>query len=483
LSCTHGLWDEPEIYDKTAWLPHLAEKLQVFKKLREVHISNWAYADDDLRHLKNIPQLASFANDSAFGKAEPFTGSGLKHLVMPGELRRLSLGGDGITDDSLAHVGRLTALEQLWIYGPHVSGDGLRHLARLDLRELSLRTKRPLGAGLQHLAAMHKMQKLTLPHNQITDDPLRHLAAMQELTELDLQDNCLTGEGLAPLGKLKSLKKLLLSNNDIAGDATQHLSPLSQLELLTLHDNERLGDDALPPLAELPALVEVTLGGKVTIDALRRFRQLRPQVKLSFDPRAAFGLREHWHVKLDDDWRIQSVSFNKATDDDLAQFATRKELADVESISFPFPQRITGPGLVHLQSHTKVVRLHLDQCNIGVAGLQAIGHLKQLEQLEIDEGDIALKGLVHLGRLTELRELTITGSVLTDDDLSFLQNLTKLESLSLPGYRVTPTGIAKWLPEGNQLMRLTLSSRIYEGDGVITGEALRRIIEAARSDP
>lgn len=483
IRCTHGLWDDPQPYDKTKWLPQFAERLQVFTKLKEVRVNGWVYPDDDVRHLARIPQLVGFSNGSAYGNAWPFTGSGLRHLIMPAKLHTLGLEGKGITDDSLQHVGRLTSLRKLHIFSKNVTDEGLRQLQPLDLCEFHLSADRVTDKGLQHLAHMHRMQILTLPYNEVADAALVHLAGMQELTELDLQDNKVTDAGLIHLGKLTGLNKLLLSGNDVAGD-TEHLAKLHELEVLTLHGNENLGDAALPPLMGLPSLRTLTLANtRVTIDALRGFRRRRPDVQLSFRVNRVYGFNDCWHLQLDDDWGIRTVSFDKATDDDLAKFASMPELGDVESVSMPFPQRITGRGLVHLQAHKRITSLHLDECNIGDEGLQAIGHLKQLQRLEIDKGGITGEGLTHLAELTELRELTITNNDVTDDDLEFLRKMTKLESLNLSGTRVTAQGAARNLGDANHLIRLNLSSSIFRADHIVTGDALKRLLESAQPSP
>jgi len=483
IRCTHGLWDNPQPYDKSNWLPEFGEHLRAFEKLQEVKISGWCYSDDDIRHLADIPHLTSFGYDTAFGNAEPLNGSGLKHLVMRAELRELrlfGLGADGVTDDSLRHVGRLTSLRKLNLYSQNLTDEGLRHLAPLNLHEFKLYTKRVTGEGFAHLAHMRGMRMLTLQHNEIEDEGLSHLADMPELQELDLQYNHITDAGLRHLANLTELRKLLLSGNEITGEGTRQLSKLHRLELLTLHGNERLADAALPPLMDLPALGTLTLGEtEVTIDALRRFRKRRPEVQLSFRANRAYGLGDHWHVKIDDQWRIRRVSFNNATDEDLAKFTSMPALADVEYLSMPFPQRITGKGLAHLQSHKNITTLHLDECHIGDEGLQAIGQLKQLEHLQIDEGNITGEGLSHLAGLTELRSLAITNNDLTDDDLAFLRGMTELEHVNLAGNRISAEAAARYLRDAKQLTRLNLSSDTFRGDRVITAEALRRLQQAS----
>ena len=508
VACTFGLWDLPDAHDKSKWLPDFAKHLRAFPALREVNIAEWVYEDDDLRHLASIPQLTHLSNDSLYSNPAPFTGAGLRHLVMPASLRRLSLHREGIDDDSLRHVARLRGLRELSISSDNVTDEGLRCLQPLDLRELYLQSS-ITGNGLVHLANMRRMQKLSLNRSQINDghlvhlahmrelqtlnlkmnqirgDGVVHLANMHELSELDLRFNKITDEALEHLGKLTKLRKLDLGRNQILGPGVRHLSKLKRLETVLLGYNEKLGDSALTPLLDLPALRFVGVHPtSVSIDALRRFRDRRPDVTLSFRANRAYGLSDKWSLTLNDDWEIRSVSFrDNTTDEDLAQFARKAALDGVESISLPYPQDITGKGLVHLQSHKNLKSIHLDECRIGDEGLKSIGHLLQLERLEIDEGGITGDGLAHLAGLTELRHLVLTNNGLEDDDLVHLAGLTKLTFLNLGKNNISEAGVAKHLSAAKQLRTLNLSQNLFRGDRILKGKEVTQLLNGSKPTP
>jgi hypothetical protein len=129
-------------------------------------------------------------------------------------------------------------------------------------------------------------------------------------------------------------------------------------------------------LASNPVALTPSPQSKVTIDALRRFRKRCPNVKVSFRASSAYGLHDRWSLTLDKEWRIRKVSFReKANDDDLALFAQNSELAGVQYILLPYPQAISGKGLVHLKRLNNLKTLILDECKIGDEGLEAIGGL------------------------------------------------------------------------------------------------------------
>lgn len=99
-------------------------------------------------------------------------------------------------------------------------------------------------------------------------------------------------------------------------------------------------------------------------------------MKVSFRASSAYGLHDRWSLTLDKEWRIRKVSFReKANDDDLALFAQNSELAGVQYILLPYPQAISGKGLVHLKRLNNLKTLILDECKIGDEGLEAIGGL------------------------------------------------------------------------------------------------------------
>ncbi len=510
ITCTYGLWDDPRPFDKSKWLPQFADQMRAFPKLQKVSISNWAYSDDDLQHLANIPQLTAFSNDDAFGNAEPFTGEGLKHLVMPASLEEVSLTGKGISDEGLRQVGKLKSLEKLHVYADNVTdaglahlkplnlvalaihssainGEGLAHLSKMPLRVLLL-SDNNIETGLKHIAGLERLTKLTLGSNQISDDEIQHLNGLSQLTELELNRNKITDAGLAHLSELRELQKLDLRDNQIRGEGVKHLSGLRNLESVMLGDNHELGDTAIGPLAELPKLAYISVNPSgVSLEALKKFRQQRPMTELSFRPSRALGLRDVWHVNLDDDWRVKGVGISgieeMSTDKDLAQFSKKPELADVESISMPFPQGITGKGLAHLSSIRNLKKLHLDECDVGDEGLKHIGKLTALEILEIDKGEITGEGLKHLANLVELRQLTLTNNGLKDEDLDFLRHLPKLESVNLSENDVSAEHVASLLAEAKRLERLNVSRSSARGDRIITGEGLKRLREKVKPSP
>jgi hypothetical protein len=139
-----------------------------------------------------------------------------KHLfVEPMEFRRLAaLSGltklhlgenDGVTDEALVHVGKLTGLKELILWDAPITDAGLQHLTNLkELTHLDLAfATRVTTAALDHVAHLPKLQRLNLAGTKVKD--VSRLSSLSTLRELRLGK-------LAPAGvdKLKATNPLLV---------------------------------------------------------------------------------------------------------------------------------------------------------------------------------------------------------------------------------------------------------------------------------
>src|SRR5204862_4424919 len=119
------------------------------------------------------------------------TDAGLKFLPKLPKLSHLSVNGCELTDESLAHIAKLTALTELNAQSNHITGSGLESLTNIP--------------GL----AMLKIGSADL-----TDEGVPHLASLSALHKLDLDSGKpLKCENLAPLADIKKLKILVLGSS------------------------------------------------------------------------------------------------------------------------------------------------------------------------------------------------------------------------------------------------------------------------------
>jgi Leucine Rich repeat len=165
------------------------------------------------------------------------------------EVEQLSIANTGITDGSLALVGRLRHLRILYLYDTRVTDSGLAHLQNLI-----------------------KLKTLILDGTKVTDSGLLLLRRLTSLRELDVRKTPVTDKGAAVVCRFPHLKQLDLSYTRI-GDATiARLRNLKQLEWLDLTGTRvsRAGLRRLERLAHLRDLrLPATVGDKA-LEAVRR---------------------------------------------------------------------------------------------------------------------------------------------------------------------------------------------------------------------
>jgi Leucine-rich repeat (LRR) protein len=217
-----------------------------------------------------------------------------------------------LDDDMVATLGGLRGLEVLALTNTGMTDAGARTIADSfpGLVELDLSSNTNLtGAAMKSIAALVKLERLSLVQTRFNDLQTRRLAKLVELQALDLRGNMeaadltlavvaglprlrgfkhrstiVSDEGLAALARSTSLEALLAQDFAITNASGAHLAaipsltslemfrcqgfgsegvlalaPLKKLNRLTLRDLPEVGDPALAVLGELPALERLTL--------------------------------------------------------------------------------------------------------------------------------------------------------------------------------------------------------------------------------
>jgi hypothetical protein len=94
---------------------------------------------------------------------------------------------EGVADNGMINVGRLTALESLSIYNVPVTDSGLAHLKGLShLKKLDLTGTNITNSGLMHLRHLSSLEHLNLTKTQVSDQSIAALRGMGALKHLDL---------------------------------------------------------------------------------------------------------------------------------------------------------------------------------------------------------------------------------------------------------------------------------------------------------
>jgi hypothetical protein len=123
------------------------------------------------------------------GKHIAIPAAGFRHLAALPALRKATLWEiDGLDDEALTHIGKVTTLRELELGDAQITSAGLKHLR--GLRELTFLglgwTKDVTDAGLPELAALSNLEVLVLSGTKVTDAGLSHLAKLPKLKEVRL---------------------------------------------------------------------------------------------------------------------------------------------------------------------------------------------------------------------------------------------------------------------------------------------------------
>lgn len=165
---------------------------------------------DDLRTMKDLRLGGHRASDN-------------KHVFIPAAEFRFLLGlpalenanlveCDGLNDESLVFIGKLTALKSLNLGDAQVTNTGLRSLAGLkNLETLDLGWTKDVGdPGLPLLAKLPNLKVLGLGGTKVTDAGIPVLASFKSLKEVKLGGTAVTDRGVAALEACKGLQAVHL---------------------------------------------------------------------------------------------------------------------------------------------------------------------------------------------------------------------------------------------------------------------------------
>jgi hypothetical protein len=167
------------------------EKLSTQKSVRTLQIGGQQVTDENLAYVGQMSGLEELSISWGFHLKD----KGLRQLSGLKRLRVLEVDQSETTDASLEAIGKLTNLEELRLGGQGFSDQGLAHLEGLThLRVLWLEHRKP----------------------QTKDANLESLARLKDLKELDLIGWRLTDRAMANLRGLKRLKvvRLGIPNED-----------------------------------------------------------------------------------------------------------------------------------------------------------------------------------------------------------------------------------------------------------------------------
>ena len=205
---------ELDLYSATRITNDGIAVLKRLPNLRKLNIAHVQVTDAGLAHLKAIKTLESLRLLD-----RDITDAGLRHLAELLRLRELDLprphfidpnmNKNYYTDEGLKAISGLASLEMLHLGGIGVTDVGVRHLGRLTrLKELHLfGCDRITDEGLKAIGRMQSLEDLSVSHARISIAGLKALNGLTNLKNLDVKEVIPDGSVL-DLSGLKSLERL-----------------------------------------------------------------------------------------------------------------------------------------------------------------------------------------------------------------------------------------------------------------------------------
>ncbi len=336
-------------------------------------------------------------------------------------------------------------------------------LPRLPLLGVHLRKAHGHLAALAACPQLAHLNALYLGDNDLTDDDLRVLVNSPHLhclTELYLQSNHITEEGLRALAaspRLKRLRELSLAANHFRNSGLRALVRSRRLPSLR-HLNLTmtfLGPPEVRILADAPLLGRlhtlILVGNLLPAGCLKTLVQAPGFARL----------------------RALLYDMNEGTDADVEALAASPHGKALTVLSLSNNRSLSDGALKALATSTHLQGLRtltVGPCNLGRAGLAALGRsrtLKALRRLRLAAAEECLKShvgdLLRGGLVRRLRELSFAGRSISEAGLAALaahKAPLRLRSVDL---RLGPSAASAWeglLARGtlSQLTQLVVSN-------------------------
>lgn len=215
-------------------------------------------------------------------------------------LKSLTINGKPMADRHLELLSGLTGLESILLNGTQLTDDGYRHFAPFqELRTLSLfhpsrDCQEFTGAGLAHLAALPKLQRLTFAGATAGDDAYLAISQLPQVREFREWHNWETAAGKRRLLTMKQLTSLKIGQRlprrgapatpSFDDSTLASLAQMTSLERLDLQE-ARLTYAGLEQLRALPKLKQLKISQVDIPEAdIAKLRAALPKVTITWEP-------------------------------------------------------------------------------------------------------------------------------------------------------------------------------------------------------
>jgi beta-lactamase regulating signal transducer with metallopeptidase domain/Leucine-rich repeat (LRR) protein len=255
--------------------------LRGLKSLEHVELPDNDIKDEQLAYLADLDHLKRLriiSNES--------TEKGFRWLAsLQSPLEELETGGQGVTDDAAAAIGR-SSLKSLWIQRAPLTDEGLARLTQSraagSLEKLRLTQVNITGPGLASLKRFPRLKELTLEDLYIGEGEFAALGDLTTLGRLTIGRDfpgsrmAFGDRDMAALANLKYLRSLAIVSNQVTDAGLRHLSGLKFLDDLSL-SGQGITDAGLGYLEGLGSLKSLSLSGtRVTREGMERLQRAMP---------------------------------------------------------------------------------------------------------------------------------------------------------------------------------------------------------------
>lgn len=262
----------------------ILHQLTSLKQLRELSIGQCGITDEGLKVLVQMPQLTSLRINNEGLLTDDCLSSiaTLKHLQslsMSSYVSTSRYGWMRFGSEALAQLSALRKLEELDLAGQRFPTDAFEFT---KLKSLSVSGYQIDDEFAKKLKLCPNLRTLHFSNTQITDDGLKQIAELPELRNLNLFGDLVTDEGLRALQNAARLEHLSLRNLSISDAGIGHLAQVNTLSRIDLHACSQTTVDGLEQLKTLPKLRTLYLTGFPDQTGYRKLSELKHLRELSF---------------------------------------------------------------------------------------------------------------------------------------------------------------------------------------------------------
>lgn len=394
------------------------ESLATSRSIRAIWASGNPISDAGMAAIAKLPMLRSvflYASAPEFRDDQPHP---------------------SITDHGLAYLKQCPDLEHLNVCGSKITDDGLAQLLTNcpKLRKLEIDNTKVTENGLRLIGSFTGLESLRCSGIKIDDKAVEHFRSLSKLREI-VGDLALSNAGVEVLATLSNLEKLSLdesSCDDACMDSVAHMPALKELTI----QYTGITDEGFSRMAGSLTLEKVQITGTPMttrcLEALATMPNLKRVGLMSVKPRAdgepVWKQLEQLSFLESQFWLFGCPPLDH---DDFAKFA---EFRNLESLMIEgnFGRPFTDADIQHLRNLDQLQYLQLENSLITDEGLKVVESLSRLERLKINclATDQGLEPLVQAPRL---RSIFIGSPNISDAAMERVQtenpNLTQLRRL------------------------------------------------------